>query len=184
LAEIKKMKKKIYFASDFHFGIPDRKGSLDRENLFTGWLETVRKDASEIYLMGDLFDFWFEYKTVIPRGYVRLLGKLAEIADTGVKIHLFIGNHDMWVFDYLNSEVHIEIHHDPEFKEFDGKIFYLAHGDGLGPVVLGINSSRKSFRTALINGCSGGSIPTWGSGSLYSGLGKAGLQVLSRRKRS
>lgn len=140
------MQKKIYFASDFHFGIPDRKESLERENLFTAWLETVRKDASEIYLMGDLFDFWFEYKTVIPRGYVRLLGKLAEITDSGVKVHLFRGNHDMWAFDYLNQELNIEIHRDPEFKEFNGKVFYLAHGDGLGPGDTGYKFIKKVFQ--------------------------------------
>ncbi len=140
------MQKKIYFASDFHFGIPDRKGSMERENLFIRWLETASKDASEIYLMGDLFDFWFEYKTVIPRGYVRLLGKLAEISDTGVKVHLFIGNHDMWAFDYLNTEVHMEIHKNPEFKEFSGKIFYLAHGDGLGPGDNGYKFIKKVFQ--------------------------------------
>jgi UDP-2,3-diacylglucosamine hydrolase len=143
------MQNKIYFASDFHFGIPDRKGSLERENLFTGWLETVRKDASEIYLMGDLFDFWFEYKTVIPRGYVRLLGKLAEITDSGVKIHLFRGNHDMWAFDYLSTEINIEIHRDPEFKEYDGKVFYLAHGDGLGPGDRGYKFIKKVFQSRV-----------------------------------
>ncbi|MCX6247779.1 MAG: UDP-2,3-diacylglucosamine diphosphatase [Bacteroidetes bacterium] len=140
------MQKKIYFASDFHFGIPDRRESLERENLFTEWLETVRKDASEIYLMGDLFDFWFEYKTVIPRGYVRLLGKLAEITDSGVKVHLFRGNHDMWAFDYLNKELHIEIHRDPEFRDFYGKHFYLAHGDGLGPGDSGYKFIKKVFQ--------------------------------------
>ncbi len=143
------MQNKIYFASDFHFGIPDRKGSLERENLFTVWLENVRKDASEIYLMGDLFDFWFEYKTVIPRGYVRLLGKLAEIADSGVKIHLFRGNHDMWAFDYLSTEVNIEIHREPEFKEYNGKVFYLAHGDGLGPGDLGYKFIKKIFQNRV-----------------------------------
>jgi UDP-2,3-diacylglucosamine hydrolase len=143
------MQNKVYFASDFHFGIPDRKGSLERENLFTGWLETVRKDASEIYLMGDLFDFWFEYKTVIPRGYVRLLGKLAEIADSGVKIHLFRGNHDMWAFDYLSTEIDIQIHRDPEFKEYNGKVFYLAHGDGLGPGDQGYKFLKKVFQNRV-----------------------------------
>lgn len=143
------MQKKIYFASDFHFGIPDRKGSLEREDRFTHWLESVRKDASEIYLMGDLFDFWFEYKTVIPRGYVRLLGKLAEITDSGIKVHLFRGNHDMWAFDYLNTELNIEIHRDPEFKEFEGKVFYLAHGDGLGPGDHGYKFIKKVFQNPI-----------------------------------
>jgi UDP-2,3-diacylglucosamine hydrolase len=143
------MQKKIYFASDFHFGIPDRTGSLVREQLFVEWLEMVRSDASEIFLMGDLFDFWFEYKTVIPRGYVRLLGKLAEISDSGVKISLFRGNHDMWAFDYLKDEVHIEIHRDPEIREFNGKLFYLAHGDGLGPGDYGYKFIKKVFQNRI-----------------------------------
>jgi UDP-2,3-diacylglucosamine hydrolase len=143
------MQKKVYFASDFHFGVPDRNGSLVRENLFTNWLETIRNDASEIFLMGDLFDFWFEYDTVIPRGYVRLLGKLAELSDSGIKIHLFRGNHDMWAFDYLNKEIGIEIHRDPEIKEIDGTMFYLAHGDGLGPGDHGYKLIRNIFRNPV-----------------------------------
>ena len=158
------MQKKIYFASDFHFGIPDRKASLERENLFTSWLEEARKDASEIYLMGDLFDFWFEYKTVVPRGYVRLLGKLAEITDSGIKVHLFRGNHDMWAFDYLNSEIQIEIHRDPEIKEFNGKTFYLAHGDGLGPGDHGYKFIKKVFQNRFnqwLFGCIHPDIGMW-----------------------
>ena len=140
------MQKNIYFASDFHFGVPDHDSSLERERLFVDWLEMARMDASEIFLMGDIFDFWFEYKTVIPRGYVRLLGKLAEITDSGIKVHLFRGNHDMWAFDYLNKEIHIEIHRDPEIREFDGKVFYLAHGDGLGPGDHGYKFIKKVFQ--------------------------------------
>ena len=140
------MEKKVYFASDFHFGIPDHDSSLQRERLFVEWLETARQDASEIFLMGDIFDFWFEYQTVIPRGYVRLLGKLAEITDSGIRVHLFRGNHDMWAFDYLNKEVRIEIHRDPEIREFGNKVFYLAHGDGLGPGDHGYKFIKKVFQ--------------------------------------
>lgn len=124
---------KVYFVSDFHFGIPDHDRSLERESRFVRWLEMVRVDASEIYLMGDLFDFWFEYRTAIPKGYTRLLGKLAEITDSGIPVHLFRGNHDMWAFRYLQEELHIELHRKPEFKTIGSKQFYLAHGDGLGP---------------------------------------------------
>jgi UDP-2,3-diacylglucosamine hydrolase len=127
------MHPKIYFASDFHLGVPDHDSSLLREKKLVAWLEMARQDAAEIFLMGDLFDFWFEYKTAIPRGYARLLGKLAEITDAGIPVHLFRGNHDMWAFDYLTSELNIQLHRDPEFHEFYGKHFYLAHGDGLGP---------------------------------------------------
>ncbi|MEI7726441.1 MAG: UDP-2,3-diacylglucosamine diphosphatase [Bacteroidota bacterium] len=139
------MRQKIYFASDFHLGIPDHDSSLEREKKLVSWLEMARADAAEIYLMGDLFDFWFEYKTAIPRGYARLLGKLAEITDAGIPVHLFRGNHDMWAFNYLTEELNIQLHRDPEFREFNGKHFYLAHGDGLGPGDHGYKFIKKVF---------------------------------------
>ena len=140
---------KTYFASDFHFGIPDRKRSLVREDLFIQWLREIRKDASAIYLMGDLFDFWFEYKTVVPKGYVRLLGELASIADSGTEIHLFRGNHDMWAFDYLETEVGIQLHREPEITTIGNSRFYLAHGDGLGPGDLGYKTIKKVFQSRV-----------------------------------
>jgi UDP-2,3-diacylglucosamine hydrolase len=143
------MRDKIYFASDFHFGIPDRDSSLKREAIFIRWLDEVKKDASEIYLMGDLFDFWFEYKTVIPRGYIRLLGKLSEITDSGIPVHLFRGNHDMWAFDYLEKETGIKLHRDPETVKFGEMVFYLAHGDGLGPGDYGYKLIKKIFQFPL-----------------------------------
>jgi len=143
------MQKKIYFASDFHLGIPDHENSLIREKKLVAWLTMVRADASEIFLMGDLFDFWFEYKTAIPRGYSRLLGKLAEVTDAGIPVHLFRGNHDMWAFDYLTEELNIQLHRDPEFREFNGKHFYLAHGDGLGPGDQGYKFIKKVFASPV-----------------------------------
>jgi len=143
------MQKKIYFVSDFHFGVPDPASSRKREDLFVLWLDSVRADAGEIFLMGDLFDFWFEYKTVVPRGYTRLLGKLAELTDSGIKIHLFRGNHDMWAFDYLNKELQIEIHREPEIHIFNKKAFYLAHGDGLGPGDHGYKLIKKIFQSRI-----------------------------------
>lgn len=139
------MSKKIYFASDFHLGIPNQEKSLEREKKLVAWLEMIRHDAGEIFFMGDLFDFWFEYKTAIPRGYTRLLGKLSELTDAGIPVHLFRGNHDMWAFDYLQKEVNIQLHRDPEFREFSGKKFYLAHGDGLGPGDQGYKLIKKIF---------------------------------------
>lgn len=139
------MNGKIYFASDFHFGIPDRAQSRVREDLFVAWLDAVKEDAAEIFLMGDLFDFWFEYRTAIPKGYSRLLGKLAEITDRGIKVHLFRGNHDMWAFSYLTEELHIQLHREPEFRQFGNKSFYLAHGDGLGPGDRGYKFIKKVF---------------------------------------
>ncbi|MDP1621936.1 MAG: UDP-2,3-diacylglucosamine diphosphatase [Bacteroidales bacterium] len=139
------MRQKIYFASDFHLGIPDHDSSLIREKKLIAWLDLAQYDAAEIFLMGDLFDFWFEYKTAIPRGYARLLGKLAEITDAGILVHLFRGNHDMWAFDYLTSEIGILLHRNPEFHEFHGRHFYLAHGDGLGPGDRGYKFIKRVF---------------------------------------
>lgn len=126
------MNDKIYFVSDLHLGIPTYKDSLKREKLFVEWLDEISSDAAEIYLMGDVFDFWFEYKTVIPKGFVRLFGKLAELTDSGIKIFLFKGNHDIWAFNYLKNELNVEICRKPKIKTLNNKRFYLAHGDGLG----------------------------------------------------
>lgn len=124
---------KIYFASDVHLGLPNYKESLAREKRFVQWLDTIKHDAKEIILLGDIFDFWFEYKRAIPRGFTRFLGKLCEITDSGIPVHFFTGNHDMWIFDYLPKETGIILHKEPIVKEFSGKKFFLAHGDGLGP---------------------------------------------------
>ncbi len=126
-------RKNIYFVSDFHLGIPNRTSSLEREKLLVKWLDNVRHNAAEIFLMGDVFDFWFEYKTVVPKGFVRLMGKLVEITDAGIPVHLFRGNHDLWTFGYLEKEIGIKLHRKPIIREIAGKTFYLAHGDGLGP---------------------------------------------------
>lgn len=124
---------KIYFASDFHLGVPDKSSSLQREKKLVRWLEFVSKDALEIHLLGDLFDFWFEFKKVVPRGFVRVLGKIAELSDRGIIIKLYTGNHDMWIFDYLPEELGVELIREPIVREFGNKRFFLGHGDGLGP---------------------------------------------------
>ncbi len=123
----------IYFASDFHLGVPDESSSRNRELKLIAWLDQASEQASEIYLLGDIFDFWFEYKTVVPKGYVRLLGKLAAIVDSGISVTLFTGNHDMWMFGYLEKELGVKIQRKPVTKVFGSKTFFLAHGDGLGP---------------------------------------------------
>jgi len=143
------MPSRIYFASDFHLGIPDRESSLVREKKLVAWLASAAADAGEIFLMGDLFDFWFEYRTAIPKGYSRLFGQLAEITDAGIPVHLFLGNHDMWAFSYLERELNIQIHRGPEFREFGGKRFYLAHGDGLGPGDHGYKFIKKVFASPV-----------------------------------
>jgi len=139
----------VYFASDFHLGIPDRDRSLKREKMLVSWLDEINPVCSELYLMGDIFDFWFEYKTVIPKGYVRILGKLAEMADQGIPIHLFTGNHDIWAFNYLDEEIGIHIHKQPMTRTMDGKVFYLGHGDGLGPGDNGYKFLKKVFSNRL-----------------------------------
>jgi len=127
------MADKIFFASDFHLGIPDYKTSLEREKDIVKWLSFIEKDAKEIYLLGDLFDFWFEYKKVVPKGYVRLLSKLGEFSDNGIKVNYFTGNHDMWIYNYFTEELGINIIRQPVEKIIYNKRFYIGHGDGLGP---------------------------------------------------
>ncbi len=141
--------KKIYFASDFHLGIPEHALSLERERKLVAWLNSIKDEAGAIFLMGDLFDFWFEYHTVVPRGYTRLMGTLASITDSGIPVHLFRGNHDMWAFRYLQEELGIRLHREAEFFQFHGKRFYLAHGDGLGPGDHGYKLIRRIFACRL-----------------------------------
>jgi UDP-2,3-diacylglucosamine hydrolase len=141
--------KKVYFISDSHFGVPNRDKSLEREQLLIQWLEEVKKDAYEIYLMGDLFEFWFEYKTVVQKGYVRLLGKFAEITDAGIPVYFFRGNHDVWAFDYFEKELGFQIFPDNLIKEIYGKTFFLGHGDGLGKGDNGYKFLKKVFRNKL-----------------------------------
>ncbi len=124
---------KIYFASDLHLGSPDWNNSLIRETHFVNWLQSIRGDAAEIYLLGDMFDFWFEYKRAVPKGGVRLLGKLAEFADSGIVIHYFVGNHDLWLRDYFQKELGFRVYYNPLVTDIHGRRFYLHHGDGLGP---------------------------------------------------
>lgn len=135
----------IYFASDLHLGAPDREKSLVREKHFVKWLETIQDTAAELYLLGDIFDFWFEYRRAVPRGYLRLLGKLAEMADQGTQIHIFTGNHDLWYGDYFREELGANIYHQPHITEIHGRKFYLAHGDGLGPGDHGYKLLKKIF---------------------------------------
>lgn len=146
---ILKNNRKIYFASDFHFGIPTAEKSKIREARFVRWLDFIKQDAEEIFLMGDLFDFWFEYQTVVPKGYVRLFGKLAEISDSGIPIHFFRGNHDMWAFDYLEKEIGIHLHRKPLIRDFGGTRFFLSHGDGLGPGDTGYKFIKYVFERKI-----------------------------------
>jgi UDP-2,3-diacylglucosamine hydrolase len=141
--------KRIYFLSDFHLGAPDAAVSLQREKRIVSFLEKTRTDASAIFILGDMFDFWFEYRKVVPKGYVRLLGKLAEITDSGIPIHFFTGNHDMWMNDYLQKELNIMVYFKPQVFELNGKKLLIGHGDGLGPGDHGYKFMKKIFRSPV-----------------------------------
>lgn len=135
----------IYFASDQHFGAPDSQSSLVREKLFVKWLDEIKKDATHLFLLGDLFDFWFDYDKVVPKGFIRVLGKIAELKDSGIEICFFVGNHDLWMHDYFETELNIPIYRKPkEFILFDKKIL-IGHGDGLGPGDKGYKRMKKVF---------------------------------------
>jgi len=140
---------KIYFLSDFHLGAPNAEVSLVREKKIVQFLDEIKKDAEQIFIVGDLFDFWYEYKKVVPRGYTRILGKLAELTDSGIVIHFFVGNHDMWMNDYFQKELNIPVYFEPKTFEFNNKKFMIGHGDGLGPGDAGYKFIKKIFRNKI-----------------------------------
>ncbi len=145
--------KKVYFASDFHLGVPNYESSLAREKKIVAWLQAIEKDAHCIYLMGDIFDFWFEHKHSAPKGFVRLLGQLAKMTDNGIQIELFTGNHDMWMFGYLEQELNIKIHYKPVETQIGNHYFFLAHGDGLGPGDTTYKLVKKIFSNKFFQWC-------------------------------
>lgn len=167
--------KKIYFLSDFHLGAPDHATSLVREKRIVKFLDEIKADASHIFIVGDLFDFWYEYKKVVPKGFVRILGKLAELTDSGIIIKFFVGNHDMWMNGYFEQELGIEVFHEPKEFEFNNKNFFIGHGDGLGPGDHRYKFIKKVFRNKFSQ---------WLFGILhpYSGIGLA--NYMSRKSRA
>lgn len=142
--------KKVYFLSDAHLGLPPFEKSLIREKKLVEWLEEIKKDAHSIYLLGDIFDYWFEYKKVVPRGFTRFLGKLAELCDSGIPVYYFTGNHDVWVFDYLPKEIGLEVFRNPLRLEINGKKFFIAHGDGLGSYEKTYNLIKRIFTSPIL----------------------------------
>jgi UDP-2,3-diacylglucosamine hydrolase len=156
--------KKIYFLSDFHLGAPDAATSLIREKKIIKFLDEIKNDASQIFLLGDLFDFWFEYKKVVPKGYVRILGKLAEITDSGIPIHFFVGNHDMWMRNYFEKELNIPVFFESVSYEFNSRHFLIGHGDGLGPGDHGYKFIKKIFRNKIAQKLFGMIPPYFGIG--------------------
>lgn len=125
--------KKIYFASDFHLGIPNAAASFERELRIIRWLDAIKDDCAELYILGDIFDFWFEYSLVVPKGFVRLQAKIASFTDAGIPVHFFHGNHDLWQFGYFEKELGVKVHSQPIEITLGSKRFYIGHGDGLGP---------------------------------------------------
>ena len=166
--------KNIYFLSDFHLGAPDQEKSLEREKLICRFLNEIKDQADEIFLVGDIFDMWFEYKTVIPKGFIRLLGTLAQLSDSGVKISAFTGNHDMWMFGYFEKELNIPVYRTNIEREWNGKTFLIGHGDGLGPGDQGYKFIKKVFASR---------ISQWLFGWLHPDLGLPLANFFSRRSR-
>ena len=169
------MRDKIYFASDFHLGVSPQATSLERERQLVSWLDHIKHDAKSLFLVGDIFDFWFEYSTVVPKGFIRFLGKLAELADLGVKITLFKGNHDMWMFGYLKEQLNADIIDDEMILHIDGKRFYIHHGDGLGPGDPKYKILKKFFRSKVCQ---------WLFARLHPNLGIGIAQRWSRHSRA
>jgi len=165
---------KIYFASDFHLGIDTDRTSRERERLICRWLDEIRVDAEKIYLVGDLFDFWFEYKRAVPKGYVRFLGKLAEIRDSGIEIEVFTGNHDMWLFGYFPKELNIPVHRNQIQVKHGNKQFLIGHGDGKGPGDHGYKMIKKVFASRTCQ---------WLFARLHPNFGIGLADYLSRRSR-
>lgn len=167
--------KKIYFLSDFHLGVPDPASSLEREKKIVRFLDTVKQDAAQVFIVGDLFDFWYEYKTVVPKGYVRILGKMAELTDNGIPIHFFVGNHDMWMRDYFQKELNIPVYFEPAAFDYNGKKFLVGHGDGLGPGDHGYKFLKKVFRNPVCQ---------WLFGILPPAIGVGVANYFSRKSRA
>ncbi|WP_299252031.1 UDP-2,3-diacylglucosamine diphosphatase [uncultured Cytophaga sp.] len=125
--------KKIFFLSDFHLGVPNHKESREREDKIIRFLDSITPDAQAVFLLGDIFDFWFEYKHVIPKGFIRLQGKIARLTDAGIPVYMYTGNHDLWMFGYFEKELGAKVFYKPIDWEIAGKKFLIGHGDGLGP---------------------------------------------------
>ena len=166
--------KRIYFASDFHLGVPDHDTSLIREKKVVAWLDSIKHDAYAIYLLGDIFDFWFEYRSTIPKGFIRLQGKLAELRDNGIHIHFFTGNHDMWMFDYFPRELGIPIYRDPIVLTIGSQKLFVGHGDGLGP-----GETSYKFLKAFFNS----KICQWLFARLHPNLGMGLAHYWSKQSR-
>lgn len=142
--------KKVYFLSDAHLGSRGIPHGRTQERRLVNFLDSIKDKASAIYLLGDMFDFWYEFKTVVPKGYTRFLGKISELTDAGVEVHFFIGNHDIWCSDYFEKECGMILHRQPLTCEIFGKVFFMAHGDGLGDSDRKFKFLRAVFHNKLL----------------------------------
>lgn len=167
--------KKIYFLSDFHLGTPTAEASLERERLIVRFLDEIQHETAVLFIVGDAFDFWYEYRRVVPRGYVRLLGKLAAFTDAGIPVHFFVGNHDMWMRDYFQKELNIPVYYEAVEFTFNNKLFHVAHGDGLGPGDHQYKFLKKIFRNPVCQ---------WLFGIVPSRIGIGAADYFSRRSRA
>lgn len=154
--------KKVYFLSDAHLGSWAIEHKRQQERRLVRFLDTIRHNASAVYLMGDMFDFWNEYRYVVPKGYTRFLGKLSELTDEGIEVHFFIGNHDIWTYGYLEKECGLQVHYTPITQEIGDKIFFLAHGDGLGDPDPKFRFIRKVFHSRTCQFLLNTLHPRWG----------------------
>jgi len=166
--------KKIYFLSDFHLGAPDYEKSKQREKKIVHFLNTIQPTVQELFIVGDMFDFWYEYKTAVPKGYTRILGKLAEFTDAGIPVHFFVGNHDMWMSGYFEKELNIPVYFHPKTFQYNGKQFYIGHGDGLGPGDNGYKFLKKVFRNPICH---------WLFGIIHPNIGIGVANYFSRESR-
>ncbi len=156
--------KKVYFLSDFHLGAPDPVKSLEREKIIVSFLDSIQHDAAVIFIVGDMFDFWYEYKRVVPKGFTRILGKLASLSDAGIQLYFFAGNHDMWMRDYFEQEFSMPVYFEPKEFLFNEKKFLIGHGDGLGPGDHGYKAMKRVFRNPFCQWLFGVFPPYFGMG--------------------
>jgi len=167
--------KEVFFASDFHLGAPDAMTSKVREQKIVRWLDGIKANAAAVFLVGDIFDFWFEYASVVPRGYVRILGKIAELTDSGIPVYFFTGNHDMWMYDYFPQELGVTVFREPQVWQINETRLLIGHGDGLGPGDYFYKFLKRVFQNPLCQ---------WLFARLHPNFGVGLASFLSRRSRA
>ncbi len=151
----------VYFFSDLHLGAPYFPDSKEAERRVVAFLDHIKEDAEAIYMLGDVLDYWYEYRYVVPRGFVRFFGKLAELADSGIRIVWLIGNHDIWINDYIPSELGVEVIDGTLTEKIGDKTFFLTHGDGVGKMKRSFKFLRSLFRNKTCQKAFSAIHPRW-----------------------